>query len=417
MRALRFILLLAFVSWAASRADVVVSQSQQFYVHGSRSAPNDVVPAGSTWVRPDFLAVTAERVKQGLAAELPAISASAAAAIHLTVVADASHQMPVGIVSTKFSDGWAYYVAVPQVVDQTRLVKALVQVMLVEFANRAPGRGAEIPPWLVEGMAQELFFSVGPKLVVDQQSTGWQIRIRDMQRRTREVMRTNSTPTFKELTMASPPPDGSTAELLYQSASHFLVRSLLQSQNGRQRFASFLQTLPQTWNWQTALREAYGFSSMLEVEKWWALTTLEFTTHDLRQAWSMESSLRRLNELLNTTLQVRGETNALPELRTVDLKTLLREENWSLQREALQEKIMQLNYTAAYFSPAAAGLAYGYKDALDTYVKKRDHVGAEAGLRMTPEARTQALVSDLGRRLEALESKRRALSEPNLTAR
>jgi hypothetical protein len=175
--------------------------------------------------------------------------------------------------------------------------------------------------------------------------------------------------------------------------------------------------LSQTWNWQTAFREAYGFASMLNVEKWWALVTLEFATRDQRQAWPAITSLRKMDELLSTTLQVRGATNALPELRTVDLKTLMKEDDWSIQREALLEKIGQLNFTIPHFAPSVAGLAASYKAAIETYVKKRERIDVEGGLRMTPEARMQALASDFAQKIDALDSKRRALAETSLTAR
>jgi len=417
MRALSilFILLAAFVG--SSRAQAVTSQSHQFVVHGGRgNEAIDAIPPGSILVQPDLLAMTAERVKKALAAEVPAMG-RVGATIHLNVLFSAPIDMPISIVSTKFADGWTYQVAMPPIVDEARLVKALAHVLMVEYGNRVPGHPVELPAWVIEGMAQQLYFSVGPKLVVDQHSSGWEVHIRDFQHRTREAMRTNATPTFQELTMSSPPPTGAPGELLYQSSAHLLVNTLLQSQNGRQRFAVFLQKLPIAWNWQTAFREAFGFERMLDVEKWWALTTLEYTTRDPRQAWTLERSLRKLDELLSTTVQARTSPESLPEMRTVDLKMLLREENWALQREALMEKVSQLGYTVPHLSPQVAGLAVAYKNAIASYVDKRDHGGVNPSLRTTPEARTQSLISELTQRVDALESKRRALAQPTLTSR
>ncbi len=399
----------------STRAEIITSQSSQFIVHGQRAMFAETVPEGSIVAQPDFLAITAERVRSALVSELPALR-SANRPVYINLLESGSTTTPIGIASTKYSDGWTYQMAIPPIVDEVRLVKAFIEVLMIQFANAAPGRDVELPHWAVEGMAQQLFFSVGPKLVVDNNSVGWQITVKDIQHRTREALRTNSAPTFQELTISLPPPPKSAPENLYQSSTHLLVKSLLEMPNGRVRFAAFLQFLPQTWNWQTAFRQAFGFERMLDVEKWWALTSLEFSTRDQRQAWPLDLSARKLDEILNTRVEVRSAPETLPESKQVDLNAGLREENWTLQRNALEEKISQLTLIAPHLAPEVGALALGYKRTIEAYVEKRERSGLKSGLRSTPEAQKQIAISDAARHFQELDGKRRALVPPTLTS-
>src|SRR5678815_4488531 len=117
---------------------------------------------------------------------------------------------------------------------------------------------------MTEGMAEQLFFSIGPSLVVRRAPTAWENSTRDLQKWTREMLRTNSTPSFQELTTSAVPARRSPGESVYRAGTHLLVHSLLELPNGKQRVARFLQMLPRTWNWQTALMQAFGFRSMLD---------------------------------------------------------------------------------------------------------------------------------------------------------
>ena len=374
------------------------------------------MPANSVIVEADFLALTAERVRRALAGELPAI-ASIHDSIELGILPQAPADAPIMIGTTVFSDGIKYRVTIPPAVDQTRLVKGLLTVLLVQYANYGGGeRSAELPSWLIEGMAQQLYFAVGSRLVVDHRSTAFEVVARDFQVRVRENLRTNALFTFHELTMSAPPPPGSSAEGLYQSGAHLLVESLLQRQNGRAQFADFLHRLNKTWNWQTAFREAFHFERMLDVEKWWALTVVEFTTRDQRQAWSTALSLQKLEALLATRIETVNATNSLPETRLVDLPYLLERTDWDLQASALNEKISQLSFIAPHFAPRIGGLAYEYKRAFQSYLARRGNLGISPSLRTTPEAQARTIAAETARRITALDARRQKLVEPTISS-
>jgi len=154
---------------------------------------------------------------------------------------------------------------------------------------------------------------------------------------------------------------------------------------------------------------------MLDVEKWWALVTVEFTTRDERQAWSPAVSLQRLDELLSTRMQWRASENALPENRQLDLVSFIRDIDWSLQRVGLTEKISQLGYTAPHLAPQIGALALEYKKVLERYVRERER-STTTTLRLTPEAAQQKLLSDTIRKIQALDAKRKSMAPPMVSS-
>lgn len=412
----RYSILIALAFAFIARAETIISQSQQFVVH--HSGANVTVaelPRGCVEVEPELLVVTAERIKQAVTSQLPALNGNRTQ-IHITMLDSGNADSMIGIASSRFADAWRYEVAVPRVVEEGRLVKGFINVLLLEYANRTADRSAELPAWVTEGLAEQLLFSIGPKLVVTRVPNGWEASARDLNHWTRETLRTNATPSFHDLTTAAVPSRKSEKESIYLAGTHLLVHSLLEMPNGRQHFANFVQLLPRTWNWQTAFLQAFGFSRMLDVEKWWALTLVEFTTRDQRQAWSGDMSLRKLDELLQTRVEIRNATNAMPELRLVDLNAILQERDATLQRQAIDAKISQLSYTAPHMAPHVAALALSYKTALETFLKKRTTLSFRPGLRTTAEAQYQGLVAETTRHIAGLDEKRRALALPTVTA-
>jgi hypothetical protein len=409
-------MLLLAKSGAAPSGRVVTSQSRQFQIYSpDQTFLPDKIPQGSVVVEPDWLAMTAERVRAAVVAEIPAMG-SIREQIEVGILQRAPADGTIGVGTTVFADGFKYKVAIPPVVDEVRLVKGFISVLLAQYANHGGNRAVELPTWVIEGVAQTIFHSVGPKLVVDGNSSGWEMTTRDMLAHTREILRTNAPPTFHEVTMGAPPAPQSPNEAFYKSCTHLLTRSLLQRPQGREQFARFLRNLPKAWNWQTAFREAFGFERMLDVEKWWALAMVEFTMRDQRQAFSTPVSLEKLNTLLGTPMEMHSATNALPETRMVDLQTLLEKTDWQLQAQALRDKISQLGYTANHLAPPVGTLALQYKAVLQSYLTKRANMAVRPTLRTTPEAQRKTLAAEAVRRLAALDARRQKLSEPTVSS-
>src|SRR3954469_25263938 len=129
-------------------AEMVLSQSRQFaiYAPGKRVVFGEI-PEGSMAVQPELLAITSERIQRALGNEIPAI-VSDGLPINLHILEQGTPGDMIEIRSTRYSDGWKYQVAIPPVVEETRLAKALIQALLVEYAQRVGDRGANLPAWV-----------------------------------------------------------------------------------------------------------------------------------------------------------------------------------------------------------------------------------------------------------------------------
>ena len=135
--------------------------SGQFIVRSLRG-PVDPKPGATITnqnlirLEPTLVTVSCERIKQYVDHELgtgPAWRGK----IFLALNPSASAEQPVTILAEKFKDGWQYSVELPHILERVQYVRAIVRVLLLEFANRnAVMRSAEIPVWLGEGFTQQL---------------------------------------------------------------------------------------------------------------------------------------------------------------------------------------------------------------------------------------------------------------------
>src|SRR5215469_6523393 len=134
-----------------------------------RFAP-DFIPKDEDVVRvePAELAVSADRVRDTLLKKLGVDpNAPWGGKIFLALHPAQSIDENVGIFSGRFGPGWNYHVLLPDMLPRQRLARALTGVLLMEYANRsATNRSAEMPSWLVDGLAQELLASDLQGLIV-----------------------------------------------------------------------------------------------------------------------------------------------------------------------------------------------------------------------------------------------------------
>ena len=113
-----------------------------------------VVGDGYISLEPGLLVVSCERIKQALWRALDA-SPSWRGRVHLSLRPARSAAEAVTIISEKVPGGWSYRVGLPNEMEKDRFVRVIVQVLLMEIANRnASSRTAEIPTWLAEGLSQ-----------------------------------------------------------------------------------------------------------------------------------------------------------------------------------------------------------------------------------------------------------------------
>ncbi len=76
---------------------------------------------------------------------------------------------PVVIASEPFIQVWNYRLGMPDLISHNRYVRSLSAVLLLEIANRkAPvnGPSAEIPDWLVDGLARQIMEADNTKVIL-----------------------------------------------------------------------------------------------------------------------------------------------------------------------------------------------------------------------------------------------------------
>ncbi len=387
----------------------VVSQSGQFTVVGRPNSPPPFVPEGKVLppvftLDPNFLVISAERVKGGIYSLLR-LPNTYQSRIQLTIVPGQKSNFPASLISTLYSDGWKFQLNLGEEVEETKLTHALVQVVLMEIAQRNATRTPELPPWLVEGVTENVMLAVGPSLIVRgasqsgtrriaSHSFGWKVRMDDSLRTTRELLRTNIPPTYTQLSFAKFNFNDPRQREVYGASSHLFVNALLNLPDGPSLFVNFLQKLPTALNWQTAFFRTYGihFQRPLDVEKWWALTLFEFTSRDHRQAWTPLVSLARLESQLITHSEWHSSTNALPSPRALRLQELLRNRHYDFQKRALVSKLDELQSLQVHLAPDVAELAERYREVITTFVEARTQMQTHYDVRLPESSRYDQII-------------------------
>jgi hypothetical protein len=407
----------------AQNIPISESASGQFIIHGeppdalrlitlSPSLSKDYVQLGAP-----LLAVSCERIKSALLSELAAqdqwqgkvsIFLHQARRLDETIV----------ISSTANQKDWMYYVNLPDTMERSRLVSAMVNVVLLEMANRGSTRSAEIPTWLAQGLTQELMRESVAGLVMEAPKDGNQEMRTSSElldgrsvaplEQAHEVLQTRPPLTIGELSW---PRDGQEEDEVYRCSAQLLVSRLLQLDDGRACLRQMIQELPRHLNWQISFLDAFHghFASQLELEKWWALCVVNFTGRDLAENWSRAESWQKLDEVIHTGAQVRTAADELPLRTEVTLQTIIGDWAYDLQEGVLLGKIQQLKMVRASVSQDLTGLVDDYRKALENYVKAREKSGAFRGVKAehfrAPDRTALATIQ----LLNALDAEREAL--------
>lgn len=424
-----FVVLCSEVNAQFARPDTVSirSVSGQFVAHGARQhSPSAVPPDLATnlncvELEPALLTVSGERIKQALCRELGDASPWRGK-IHLVLRPAHSGDDPVNIVAERFRDGWTYRVGLPQVVERQRFVRALVHSILVEMANRKAGdRSAEIPLWLTEGLTQHLLNSSEIQIIFP--PPRWAVhgleinpmiieaRRQDPLESARRSLRERPPLTLEELSW---PTDEKMADDLgeaYRRSAQLFVTELLRLKNGRDCLRAMLGELASCYNWQTAFFRAFHthFARQLDLEKWWALQLVNFTGRDLGQLWTVEESWRKLDQIVRTPVEVRRAANELPAHAEVTLQSIIREWDTLRQTPVLNSKLRELELARSRIAPEIAGLAEEYRQAITSYLHRRDQVGLVFPVSKLAQPTVKPIVRDAVKQLDALDVKRIAL--------
>lgn len=391
------------------------SHSGQFSVHGSMVplVPNVLLMnqnPGLIEMEPQWVAATAERLKRALLNEMQ-LHDTYKHRIHISLVDSANPDESVRIVTKQYPDGFFYQVGMPTRMNSLRFVRAVVQTLLLELANRHGRRGVELPAWIVDGFTLQVLSSVQPTFVANKTPVTLEILGYDRVATSRRILRTNSVLTFHELSFPSTVSPAVAPEV-FQACAHLFVNELLGLRDGPALMARFLAALPGALNWQTAFYQSYQprFTRALDVEKWWALTAWEFQNREKPEKWPVGLSQGKLEAALQTALEYRASSNSLPELRQLRLQQLLSETDFSVQEDAIRLKLQQLYFLSFHLAPETIQLASAYDGLLSNYVKERSSLSIRPGLKSAPEAKLEALLKTTLRRLDELDERRQKLA-------
>ncbi len=405
---------------------VAHSQSGQFVVYGNRYSTGRVPPlftlaTNQSFVRlePTLAAVSCERIKEALLSELGA-AAPWRGTIYLVLHPARTPADTITVTSERFKDGWQYRVDFPDMVERSRYVRAIVQVLLLEMANRnAKSRACEIPLWLAEGFSELLLASSEVEIILPPPHStvnGLSVTLTSVNKRKRSLLEQAETElrgrpplTFEGLSWSIPDDLSGPNAALYRGSTQLFVGELLRLPDGRACFQAMLAQLPQHYNWQFAFLGAFRayFQRPLDVEKWWALSLVQVTGRSLAQDWPLDESWQKLDQAIHASVQVRTSTNELPLHADVPLQTIIREWDSFRQDQALNNTLRELALLRLRIAQEFVGLVQDYYQTIQTYLQARDRSGSVLPFvrRATRRRATEAAV----RQLDALDARRQAL--------
>jgi hypothetical protein len=409
---------------------VTRSHSGQFLVSG-RSQPSLLTATlrrdiGTNWIRldPPLAAVSCERIKDALLWQLNAPDHwRGRIAVQLHPVRSSNDRIQT--TQNRYTDGWSYRLDVPDSVAPKELVQALVNVLLMEWANRtATDRPAEVPTWLGAGLAEELLNDRTRDLVVRTPEFATdKPRLREPARQgqfqstlgpAHECFANRSPLTFDQLCWPAADQFAENNLLAFRYSAQLLVHELLHLRNGRNCMSRMLGELGRYRNWQTAFLRAFDlhFSRILDVDKWWELQTVAFQEKGVATTWSPADSLRRLDEILHVPVQFWQGTNTDGPRAVLSLQSFLAQADERRQVDWLPLKIRQLQVLPLHLSPTLVPLTKEYEQVLTAYLNRRrqSHTGSFAQ-RLAP-ADMERLLHGTIRQLDDLDARRTGSRPP-----
>lgn len=375
-------------------------------------------------LEPALLAVSCERVKQLLWRQL-GIAGPWQSRVYLTLFPTESPDDLLTLTSDRYLDGWQYQLEMPDVIERDRYLRALVQVLLLEQANRGAGdRSVEIPLWLTEGLARQLLSTSEIEIILtpprhakiglDVTRTNLSARLESPLRGAHEQLVKRPPLTFEELSWPAADALSGEQREVYQSSAQLFVGELLRFRDGPACLRAMLADLPAHYNWQFAFLRAFKghFDRLIDVEKWWAVQSIQFTSRDLTQVWPLPQSLQKLDEALRMPVEVRTGPSELPMHADVSLQTVLKE--WDVQRRtrALASKLRELGLLRFRVARELSGLVEDYCLCLEGYLGKRAPSWPVRIIR-SRRAFYQHTAQQTIAELDALDARRQALRPPS----
>jgi hypothetical protein len=403
------------------------SVSGQFAVISARQvsplARRPAVLANADLVRlePALLAVSAERIKESVWRDL-GVSGRWRGQIFLALHPALSLDENVTIVTTRFGNTWNCRVELPDIVSRTRLARALTGAVLLELANRNAGaHSAEIPAWLVDGLAQQLLASGTPGMILSpptKTENGLLAnRIIAVERGVdplagaRRVLQQQPPLTFEQLNWPTDAQLSGGDGGIYRASAQLFASKVLELNDGADRLRAMLQMLPRYYNWQTAFRAAFraDFPQPVDLEKWWALQTVSFLARDAGPAWTPAVSRDKLDAILSVPVEMRPASNSLPVHAEISLQVVVRSFDAARQAAILQTKLRDLELAQLRMAPQLAGLSDEYRRALADYLGQNKNAPPARQIKHAPVSSPKGDMDAVLKKLDELDARRRTV--------
>jgi hypothetical protein len=405
----------AITSPLPPQAVTATSRSGQFIIHGRESLPppsggrlRPVTDDEQISLRPEVLAVTCERIRTLINQRFGAED-RAGSRVHLYLRRRHAVEGRLNIVPQAIREGWQYHLELPDNVEWSRLVRALVEVVLLDQVNRgnATDNCVQPPFWLSEGLTELLLNEFGRDLVLESQTTlNRSARRPDPLAPVRAVLAGHNPIGFSDLGLVGLEQLTDPGRFaFFRASAALLVAELLQDRAGTALLRAFLQQMPRHLNWQTAfLRASNGrFKTLLDVEKWWAVSAANVLSHDPALLWPRTRVLAELRLILSETADVRTSTNSPSARRTVALSEVVRTWEFGAQRDVLRRKVNQLQLLSMHTPRDLMPLVSQCYHTLDSYLDTRSGGGRDGDGRMDFALRARMLGKATAQKLDELD--------------
>jgi len=421
----------AILSCSVEAATVVHSRSDQFVIHSPYATTPTLGSFGSAddstrvALAPDPLAVSCERIKAGVLRELD-LADHWRGKVHVWIKPGLRIGTPPGLVSTRYADGWQYTLELPEQIEPAVLVRAVVQALVTEIANRQGGmRPADVPLWLVEGLSASAASTVGPDLVVA--PTRLRARVGDAMGQLDNAQRTQvgaqnlpeirawffDRPFLSFAELSQPNASHLAGENLttYRHCAQLLLRELQGLPQGRRCLRALVSSLTRSLNWQTAFLRAFSshFGRLLDVEKWWAVSMQSFLQGDQPNAWPREVSLDKLDELLGVRVEVQARPRAPRRVEVMSLQEYMAKTAFRDHREVLRARVRRLESMQRKVTAEVVPLVQSYLGVLDGYLTRRAQSGRNPTAKRIGSLPGAMVLREAIRQLDELDRQRARL--------
>ena len=338
-------------------------------------------------LEPALLAVSAERFKAALGREIGlAANTPWSGKIFLVLHPARSLDEPVNLVAQPFLRSWNYRLELPDLITRDRCARAFSAVLLLEIANRrtpASGHSADLPEWLVSGLAQQILASEAATVILSTPGKTIndlaQTRLDEKRRgldplaAARRVLQSSPALTFEQLSWPSEAQVNGDDGGVYLASAQLFVSELLALKDGPAKLQALLAQLPAHENWQAALLAAFheNFSRPLDVEKWWSLRVVAFAARAPGPLWTVAVSRDKLDAALAVPVNLRYASNALPAYAEISLQSVIQNFETERQVQILQTRLRDLELIQFRLAPPLSGLADSYRKVLSDYLHAR----------------------------------------------